>query len=560
MTGRVHKTRPVGKDPVVLMKLLRFLRILSVFAAAALLSAPAGGQIPRSKFAPAVAFNPGPVPFSLAVADLRRSGNLDLVVANFCQTVDQHGNCTIGEGGVSVLLGNGDGTFQPAVMYGTGADSAWSVAVGDVNGDGIPDVVVANWCGLAAGDCYLQSGAVSVLLGNGDGTFQPPVVYGSGGYDAYSVVLADLTGNGRMDIAVTNTYCDRTFFDGGVSVLLNNGDGTFDPAVSYDSGSRIAPSVAIGDVNRDGFPDLVVADYMDDWFDTGEGAIAVLLGNGDGTFQPAVIYDSGGRFAYSIALGDLRGKGILDAVVANRWSNDPEQTRLRGEVSVLPGMGNGTFQPAVAYLASGMDYAGYPAIGPGINSVAVADVNGDGIPDAAVVEWCQLIVHYTDCVGERELNVLLGNGDGTFRKASVYNSGGFIGSALAVADVNNDGRPDLIVANEDASDQDFRAGSVAVLLNETYYGSKTALASSLNPSHVSQSVTFTATITPAVPNGETVTFYAGATPLGTGTTTNGIATLTASFSKTGKYTIKARYPGDAFRKPSSGTVKQVVNP
>ena len=101
-----------------------------------------------------------------------------------------------------------------------------------------------------------------------------------------------------------------------------------------------------------------------------------------------------------------------------------------------------------------------------------------------------------------------------------------------------------------------------VFLNETSYTTKTALTSSPNPSHVNQSVTFTATIasTPPVPNGELVTFYNGKTNLGTGQTTNGVATLTTSFSKAGNYTIKASYPGDPFRKKSSATVKQVVNP
>lgn len=142
------------------------------------------------------------------------------------------------------------------------------------------------------------------------------------------------------------------------------------------------------------------------------------------------------------------------------------------------------------------------------------------------------------------VSVLLGNGDGTFQPAVDYDSGG---------------RPDLIVANEGASAQDFQTGSVAVLLNETYYASKTALTSSPNPSHVNQSVTFTATITPGVPSGEVVTFYNGKTLLGTGKTAAGVAALTTSFSKAGKYTIEASYLGDAFRKPSSGKVKQVVN-
>ena len=124
--------------------------------------------------------------------------------------------------------------------------------------------------------------------------------------------------------------------------------------------------------------------------------------------------------------------------------------------------------------------------------------------------------------------------------------------------MNGDGRPDLLVANSQVAPYDSE-GSIAVLLNETYYASKTALTSSPNPSQVNQSVAFTATITPTPPNGEVVTFYSGKTVLGTGATTSGMATLTTSFSKGGTYTIKAAYPGDPFRKKSSGTVREIVN-
>ena len=105
-------------------------------------------------------------------------------------------------------------------------------------------------------------------------------------------------------------------------------------------------------------------------------------------------------------------------------------------------------------------------------------------------------------------------------------------------------------------------GTVGVLLNGLFVTTSTKVAASSNPSKVNQSVTFTATITadPTVPNGEVVSFYNGATKIGTGTTTNGVATFTTSFSTAGKYAIKASYPGDAFHKGSSETVKQLVTP
>ena len=292
----------------------------------------------------------------------------------------------------------------------------------------------------------------------------------------------------------------------------------------------------------------------------GNGEAAVLLGNGDGTFQPAVLYDSGGIDAYSVSVGDLRSDGNLDVVIANRF-NDTEKTHLKGAVDVLLGNGDGTLQPAVSYLAEGVAYASQPVIGVGINSLAISDVNGDGIPDLVVVEQCRNLQHYTYCTPPGQVNAMLGNGDGTFQKPVAYGSGGYYASGLAISDLNGDGRPDLVVTNACVGSCSGN-GAVAVLLNETSYTTKTALSSSPNPSHVNQSVTFTASIssTPPVPNGEVVTFYNGKTRLGTGATANGIASLTTSFSKAGTYTIKASYPGDAFRKKSSGTVKQVVNP
>ncbi len=506
-------------------------------------------QKPQVKFAPAVAYDSGgPVATSVAVADLNGDGKLDLVVANYCQSLNQYGNCfNIGE--VAVLLGNGDGTFQPAVTYSTGAYNANSVAVRDVNGDGIPDVVVGNQCATPdTYGCQNEPGAVSVLLGNGDGTFQPAVLYGSAGYCGYSVALGDLRGDGKVDIAMANAY-QVDSYDGSVSVLLGNGDGTFQPAVLYAEAGAVGTSVAIRDMNGDGIPDLIGANFSHN--QSADGAVGLMLGNGDGTFQPDVLYDSGGQGAYSVALADLRGDGILDVVVANRVPG--------GAVDVLLGNGDGTFQSAVTYLAKG--WGPDSPLGLEVDSLAIADVNGDGIPDLVVVEWCQRF-HGEACIEAGPVSVMLGNGDGTFQKPVVYSSGGYFGSAIAIADVNGDGRPDLVITNEEASEGDYNNGSVAVLLNTTSYTTKTALTSSPNPAQVNQTVAFTATITsnPPAPNGEVVTFYNGKTELGTGATANGVASLTTSFSKAGKYTIKSTYPGDAFRKASHGTVKQVVNP
>jgi hypothetical protein len=486
-------------------------------------------QEPPAKFAKVAAYGSGgDYAESVAIGDVNGDGNPDLVLAA--------GN-TIG-----ILLGNGDGTFQTPVPLNYFADS---VALADVNGDGNLDIVATTEGGQGNGD-----GTVEVLLGNGNGTFQPPRTYDAGGYDTVAIAVADLVGDGSLDLVVANVGSSS------VGVLLGDGHGNFGVAVSYASGGYNDYSVAIGDVNGDGYPDLVVANQFE-CSSCYNGGVSVLLANGDGTFQTAVSYDSGGTYARSVAVADLSANGKLDVVVANAfYSND---FRKDGAVSVLAGNGDGTFEEAVAYSSGGYE----------TQSVAVADVNGDGVPDLVVLSCSS----NSDCTGankEGRFGILLGNSDGTFQAARSYGSGGFDGQplevSLAIADVNGDGRPDLLAPNLcnvwTCGGSGWTGGTVGVLLNLSSVSTVTTLTSSPNPSEVNQSATLTAAITssPVIPNGELVTFYDGKAILGMGTTTNGEATLTTFFSTAGKYSIKASYPGDAFHKASSGTVKQVVNP
>jgi hypothetical protein len=370
---------------------------------------------------------------STVVADVNGDGKLDLVVANNCATST---SCT--NGVVGVLLGNGDGTFQTAVSYGSGGYEAYSIAVADVNGDGKLDVVVANDC---ASSTNCTNGMVGVLLGNGDGTFQPAISYSSGGSGARSIAVADVNGDGKPDLLVAN-------FSGTVGVLLGNGDGTFQPAVTYNSGGDGARSVAVGDVNRDGKPDIVVANRCENC----SGGVGVLLGNGDGTFQAVVSYGSGGYEPTSIAVGDVNGDGKPDLLVANYCAENDEGDNCPnpGSVGVLLGNGDGTFQLAVSYSSGGYNP----------DFIAVGDVNGDGKPDLLVANQCAGV----PCSTLGEVDVLLGNGDGTFRAAVGYSSGGDGASSIAVGDVNGDGEPDLLVANTCASNYTCTNGSLGVLL------------------------------------------------------------------------------------------------
>jgi hypothetical protein len=196
---------------------------------------------------------------------------------------------------VSVLLGNGDGTFRPAVNYAVDGHPL-SVAVGDFNGDGTPDVVTANY----------DTNTVSILQGNGDGTFQAAVNYAVG-HSPRAVLVGDFRGDGESDLAIANRASNS------VSVLLNNGNGTFQAAVNYPTGNGPL-SLAAADFNQDGNLDLVTANWS-------SGTVSVLLGNGDGTFQTRLDYSSAGANPWSVATGDFNGDGYPDLVVANRNSS-----------------------------------------------------------------------------------------------------------------------------------------------------------------------------------------------------------------------------------------------
>ncbi len=508
---------------------------------------------------------------SVAVADVNGDGIPDVVVANACQGgLSKFLSCTNSAADVSVLLGRGDGTFQPAVSYDAGGYSyplieggSWvSVAIADVNGDGHPDLIVATQCQTEA----CTNSGVSVLLGNGDGTFQPAVSYDTGGvgFDGYYtnvggqwVAVGDLRGDGKQDLIVASPCHDESCGNDGVSVLLGNGDGTFQPAVAYSAGGLDANSVsvAVADVNGDGKLDAIVVNACGSPPPgCSDGSVSVLLGNGDGTLQAPVSYSTGYPDSTGIAIGDLNGDGKLDLVVGSEafvwcfYQCGPQEA----PVSVLLGNGDGSFQPAVTFGTGGFFAA----------SVAIADMNGDGKADLVVAQQCTWLIG--DCtLGPGQAAVLLGNGDGTFKDPVLYGTGGLNAESVALLDVNGDGRPDWVVANQCAlrgKGSCTSGGVVGVMLNNFIASTVTTVVGVPNPAVVNESVTFTATIssTVPVPDGDGVVFYNGKARIGTGTTKNGVASLTASFAKTGQYTIKASYPGDAFHKGSFGIDQELV--
>jgi hypothetical protein len=316
-----------------------------------------------------------------------------------------------------VLLGNGDGTFQ-ATQNSTVGGVPNGLAVGDFNGDGLADLVLANYAGSGA------NGTVSILLSNGDGTFQAAQNFPVG-VQPWSVAVADFNGDGNLDLAVTNSNWSGQAPEGSVTILLGNGGGSFQAAANYRVG--IDPrTVVAGDFNGDGHLDIAVANIG---YTLSAWSLSVLLGNGDGTFQPARNYptfpaaadDTGSHFTLGVA--DFNGDGHLDLAMTGQF----------GAVVWL-GRGDGSFEAGPTYHV-------------GTGSVAVADFNQDGQADLAV----------TNAEGNA-VGILLGMGDGTFQASPGYPVGLGTASAVAVGDFNGDGNPDVAVGS-----MEFNTGSVVLL-------------------------------------------------------------------------------------------------
>jgi VCBS repeat-containing protein len=344
----------------------------------------------------------GANPYSVTTGDFNADGKLDLAVANYSSNK------------VSILLGNGNGTFQPAVNYSTGIGPA-SVTTGDFNADGKLDLATANY----------YSDNVSIFLGNGDGTFQSANNFSTNGSTRStgprSVTTGDFNGDGKLDLATANDTNNT------VSILLGNGNGTFRSAVNYIAGTTATAntySVTTGDFNGDDKLDLAVAIR-------GSNIVSIFLGSGNnGVFTKTCNYSTG-TSPRSVTTGDFNADGKLDLATANSTTNT---------VSILLGNGNGTFQSAVNYSTGTRPY-----------SVTTGDFNADGKLDLATANF-----------GSSTVSILLGNGNGTFQSAVNYSTGS---SSISVTtgDFNGDGKLDLAIAN-------YGSNNVSVLLNSTVIG------------------------------------------------------------------------------------------
>jgi FG-GAP-like repeat len=332
----------------------------------------------------------------VALADVNGDGILDIVSAN--------GDSPTGDGGVSVLLGNGDGTFKPAVKIAAGG-SPIMVVVGDFNNDGKQDIAVSNSATSGSGLPAVGGppvNTVSIYFGNGDGTFQAPINTPTGG--AVGMFAADFNNDGKLDLAITTSTI--------VQILLNKGNGTF--TLSDTTVNGFSSRILGGDFNGDGNQDLLVFG-------------SEMLGNGDGTFTVS----TGQVLRGAGFLADFNGDGIPDLT---------EQDVVSGRFFVglmafgLPG---GTWAPS--FITS------VTSDGPGV----AADFGGDGKMDIYGNGWAPL--NQANDNPPAPGGLFLGHGDGTFTRVS-YGLSQFFGAGFtAVGDLDGNGSPDLVLTGSDAN-------------------------------------------------------------------------------------------------------------
>jgi Tol biopolymer transport system component len=356
---------------------------LTVNAAANFKSAPSiPPQCSTPSFAPATNVATGDL--SVAIGDFNGDGTLDLVVAHS------------GSSNISVSLGTGTGSFSAATNFVVGSLPV-SIAVKDFNGDGKLDLAVAN----------SGTNNISILLGTGTGSFSTPTNFAVGSSPA-SVAVGDFNGDGNSDLAVVTQ-------SNGVAILLGTGTGSFGAATNFAVGNP--RSVAIGDFNSDGKLDLAVTI-------NNPSNVSILLGTGTGSFSAATNF-AVGTDPISVAIDDFNGDGISDLAVANFSS---------ANVSILLGTGTGSFSAATNFVVAQSE------------SLAIGDFNGDGKSDLAVANA------FLDNV-----SILLGSGTGNFSAATNF-AVGHTPRSVTIGDFNGDGKSDLATAN-------YNSNNISILLN-----------------------------------------------------------------------------------------------
>jgi hypothetical protein len=473
----------------------------------------------------------------LAVGDFNGDGHPDTVAITSIPTSFSHNN-------VQTMLGNGDGTLRGGFNYsfvsGGAGGSPIKVISADFNHDGRADIAISDGANritvLANSDNFnftlvtpanpvpdfaldmvaadinhdgnqdiilIGFGTISVLPGNGDGTFQAPLSQTIPFNGFLAIAVGDFNNDGQLDIAFTGA--DQTFTT--IGFLLGNGDGTFQPLEPQNilTAGELPTAIAVGDFNGDGNLDLAVANG-------GNGAtnssVTIFLGNGHAQFTTVAQQPTVGVFPRGmISAIDLNHDGILDLVVGNSGNGGP------GSISVLPGNGDGTFKPAASLPLEASAFA-----------ITVNDFDGDGFADIAVLESGSSVDLFTN------------HGDGTFPQAPAHYTAGGGALSLTAADLDNGGLPDLIAATN----------TIVVLPN--IGGTRVTLTSSFNPSRLNQPVSLSATVTSTLPGYPTPTgtvqFLDNTLSLGSFLLSDGQAEISKSDFTPETHFIVANYSGD----------------
>jgi FG-GAP-like repeat len=343
-----------------------------------------------------VAFNPpvtypvGTAPRGVAAADLNGDGKMDLAVTNF-------GDSNLNDkGGVSILLGNGDGTFQSAKTFNAG-NMPESIAIGDFNRDGALDIIAVSE----------TENVLNLLFGNGDGTFQPVFTVALD-VDLYYVITGDLNNDHKIDVALLGLGRDLDGdgirdSPGGIEVLLGNGDGSFQHGTLFGTNGA---NLAAADFNQDGNLDLATDNF----------GVDVYLGRGDGSFNAPIHNLPNPSYLRYLQMGDfnLDGKPDIAALLPTHLCSYPPKT-CNGTVDLFLGNGDGTFSPS--FSSSGL-----------YQSLAIGDFDADRSPDLALVAKSNV--------------VLRGDGKGNFAAGGTFSIN--VPKFLLAADLNGDKLPDLV--------------------------------------------------------------------------------------------------------------------
>ena len=338
------------------------------------------------------------LPFQVISADFRNNGKTDLAVADWLS------------GHVSILLGNGDGTFQKAIRF--EVPNPIALAVGDFNEDGKPDLAVIEFGGTG-------HSLLALFLGEGDGKFRAGATYELAIQSA-GIALADFNGDGHLDVAASSGGEGKT---GNVMIFFGTGKGTLEKPTTYKVAGTPG-NIAAADLNGDKHPDLATVTA---------GTVAILLNDGTGKFLKPVTYDAGGGEAVDVKIADLRHDGRNDLAVVNASLS---------AIAVLLNNGDGTFGTAKLYPTS------LPGQSTGADAVAIDDFNLDGKLDLAASNQ------------DGNSALFYGKGDGTFQAAvPIHDEIKFDGAiSLTVGDFNNDKAPDLAFAM-------YFKNKIAVMIN-----------------------------------------------------------------------------------------------